>query len=347
VTRSRLLVFLALFGAALSGAASSATSASDVQAAKPVVLTLLTVDDRWASEFSAAVARLSDGGIRIDVRVGGGWNLDYERVLTGKVRAGDADLVSVGARAWDRMGVTRFQPLVAPLLVRSLDHERRVLAAPGVIRMLASLEPLGLVGLAVLPGPLRRPYGITRPLLGPQDYAGAKIGIRYGRVAQDTVHALGATPKGYRIDGLVGVDGAELDPTTIAGNSYDVRGASLTANVVLWARPETIAIGRAAFDRLTGAQQRILRRAGSAAAAPVYARLVREQRDSTAELCRRGRLVLATASAAQTVALQARVAPILAGLERDATTRSLVARIRAAGKAGMPDVLRCPEGSQP
>jgi TRAP-type C4-dicarboxylate transport system substrate-binding protein len=213
--------------------------------------------------------------------------------------------------------------------------------------MLAGLEPLGLVGLAVLPGPLRRPFGVTRPLVEPGDYAGATIGLRYGRLAQDTLRALGSTPKAYRVGGVGAVDGAELDPQAIAGNEYDVQGTSLTANVALWPRPQTIVIARRAFDRLSPAQRNILARAGRAAAAPSLARVRREHEDSLATMCRRGSVSLVTASTAQIAALRARVAPIVAVVERDPATRSLLAEIRAAGKAVAPDVLSCPEGSPP
>ena len=138
-----------------------------------------------------------------------------------------------------------------------------MLESPLVERMLEGVEPLGLVGLAVLPGllapTLRRSRGRSSAR---RDYAGAVFGIRYGGVARDSLAALGATAKAYRIGSLAGLDGAELDPWTIASNGYDAPGATLTANVVLWARPETIVISRAAFDRLPPAQQEILRRAG-------------------------------------------------------------------------------------
>ena len=124
---------------------------------KPVTLTLVSYDDLWTSEFAAAAKRLSGGTIRIERRLGGGALLDYERRHLERVRAGEADLAGVGARAWDRLGVTSFRALVAPFLVDSRELERRVLESPLVERMLEGVEPLGLVGLAVLPGVLRRP----------------------------------------------------------------------------------------------------------------------------------------------------------------------------------------------
>ena len=194
--------------------------------------------------------------------------------------------------------------------------------------MLEGVEPLDLVGLAVLPGLLRSPFGLSRPLLGPGDYAGATFGIRYGGVARDTIEALGATAKGYRVGTLAGLDGAELDLWTIARNGYDARGAELTANVVLWARPETIVIGRKAFDRLPSAQQEILRRAGRETLAPMAARLEREQQSALESVCARGKLALATASASQIAALRAAVQPVYDELERDASTRHFIAEIR-------------------
>ena len=309
---------------------------------KPVTVTLLTVDRLWAEEFAGAARRLSGGTIRIDVRVGGNAIVDYERRFLQRVRAGDADMASVGARAWDRMGVTSFQGLVAAFAIDSLELQRRVLESPLVARALDGVRPLGLVGLAVLPGTLRRPLGLTRSLSGPKDFAGATIGTRFGRIAQESLEALGATPKGHRIGSLAGLDGAELDLTTIVSNGYDARGSQLTANVVLWARPETIVISRDSFARLSRAQRAVLRRAGREAIAPVAARIAREQNESLDVVCNRGALSLVAASPAERAALRAAVQPVYDELERDATTRALLAEIsRLRAQEPGPDPLRC------
>ena len=257
------------------GGAEPAAHALASPVEKQVTLTLVAVDSLWAEEFAAAASRLSGGSMRIRTQYGGSAIIDYERTLIGHVRAGRADLASVGARAWDRMGVASFQGLVAPFLVDSLELEDRVLESPGAGRALDGVRPLGLVGLAVLPGPLRRPLGLSRPLLGPDDYRGATIGTRFGRVADSTLRALGATPKGYRSGALDRSTAPSSTPATILNNGYDARGSAFTANVVLWARPETIVISRASFERLAPAQRAVLRRAGRAAVAPVRARLAR------------------------------------------------------------------------
>lgn len=309
---------------------------------RPVTLSLVTVDDLWSSEFAAAAARLSGGSIRIDVRIGGFALIDYERRLVKYVLTGRADAASVGARVWDTMGVTSLRGLVAPFLVDSLALERRVVESPLARRALRGVEPLGLVGLAVLPGPLRRPLGVSGPLVAAQDYDGATIGIRFGNVARSTLAALGATAKGYRIGSLAEVDGAELDVGTIALARYAEQAHELTSNVVLWPRPETIVISRRAFERLTPAQRETLRRAGREAIASVATRLEEEQKEALATVCGRGRLSLATASASELARLHAAVAPVYAELERDPLSRELLAQTRAWRHDAPADVLRCP-----
>lgn len=345
--RAVLLAAAVLVMAAAACGGSGDKAGGRVEAAarpvgKPVTLTLVTVDDLWAREFGAAARRLSGGTIRIDVRVGGKAIVDYERRLVARVRAGDADMASVGARAWDRLGVTSFQGLVAPFAIDSLGLQRRVLESPIATRSLEGIRSLGLVGLALLPGTLRRPFALAGRLGGPDDYAGATIGTRFGRVAQESLAALGATPEGYRIGSLAGLDGAALDLTTIVSNGYDAPGSQLTANVVLWARPETIVISRESFDRLPAAQRDVLRRAGREAAGPVSARIAREQKESLELLCNRGALSLVTALPAELAALRAAVRPVVDRLERNGATRRLLAEIRRLrAQEPPPAPLRC------
>ena len=165
-------------------------------------------------------------------------------------------------------------------------------------------------------------------------------------MARATLEALGAQPRGYRIGSLAGLDGAELDASTIARNRYERDARAFTANVVLWARPETIVISRAALERLPAAQQRILRRAGREALAPTLARLEAEQAEALAALCEGG-LVLASAPARQQAALRVAVRPVHDELERDAETKELVAAIGRLADGAEPETLRCSGESAP
>jgi TRAP-type C4-dicarboxylate transport system substrate-binding protein len=345
--RALLAAAVVLFaaGSAWAGSGEADAGRRTAPVPKPVVLTLATGDEASAAAYAAAVARLSGGTLRIQVRVGRGAQADYERFTVEDVRKGKAQLGSVGARVWDTLGVESFRALLAPLLVDSLVLQRRVLESPLSTGMLAGLDRADVVGLALLPGPLRRPLGVTRALTGARDYRGAAIGIKYGGVARAALAALGARAKGYTLESWRGarLDGAELDARTIEQNRLDEGASALTANVVLWPRPQTVFAAREAFARLTSAQQEILRRAGRATRESELARVRREQRDALEVLCARSPDLLVDATAANLAGLREAVSPVYAELERDAGTRARIASIRRLrdGAHG-PEALRCP-----
>jgi TRAP-type C4-dicarboxylate transport system substrate-binding protein len=308
---------------------------------KPVTLTLVTPDGLWDTTFDDAVERLSGGSMRIEIRVDGGALIDSERRTVENVRAGRDELGSVGARVWDTMGVTSLRALLAPFLVDSFAHQERVLVSPSAARMLDGVGEAGVVGVALLPGPLRRPLGSSRPLVSPQDYQGAAIGIRPGGVARASFRALGARTKGYRFGALEGLDGAELDLNTVALVGYDAPGTRITANVVFWPRSMTIFVNRAVFERLTPAQQEILRRAGREAVAPDLERIAEGENSGLEAICARGKALLLDASPVDVAALRRAVEPVYAELERDAETRELIADIRRLHPEQESEPLSC------
>jgi TRAP-type C4-dicarboxylate transport system substrate-binding protein len=332
------LAFLLLLGLALVACGGSDTDkAGGSEAGEPVVLTLANMDpdptNIGSPDFIAAVERLSGGSIRIDETHG--WNSDapieeVEKRTIEDVRAGKVDIALIPARAWDTVGVKSFQALVAPFLVDSVGLGRRVVQSPLAGRMLEGVEPLGLVGIAVLPGTLRYPLGVSKPLVGPSDYEGATIGIRPSGVAELTFRALGGEAEVFVPGSVAGLDGAELDPVTIATNSYEEQSKALTGNVVLWPRPDTIVMNRQAFDALSEAQQDVLYSAGLIAVEPLIERFADHdgwlQRES---VCGGGDFGLVAASPADLEALRAAVQPVYEELERDPVTRELIAAIRA------------------
>ena len=286
------LLAAAVLVAAAAGCGGSGDKAGNAAKARAVVLTLESEDDPQltpAPEFAEAVERLSEGSMRIQiVPAGRSKQVDYERGVVEDIRKGKADLGIVGVRVWDTLGVPNLEPLVAPFLIDSLELERRVLDRPEVDRMLDGVERVGVTGVALLPGPLRRPFGITRALRGPEDYRDATVGIRPGGVARDALRALGATAEAKPPGILAGLDGLEIDPATIAYNDYDRH--ALTANVVLWPKPFSIVMNRAAFSALPSERRELLRRAGREAQAAALRRVARHEAAAVVELCSRGGL---------------------------------------------------------
>jgi TRAP-type C4-dicarboxylate transport system substrate-binding protein len=330
---ARLVVLLAVMAVLAGCTGPGLDKAGGRQARQPVVLTLASaLADSWELDgFAGEVRLLSAGTMQIDIR--SRWRsgqVKFETGLIGDVRAGKADLGVVGSRAWDSAGVTSFQALNAPLLISSYALQDRVLRSPMIGQMLQGLGPLGLAGIGVLPGTLRKPLGITRPLLKPADYAGLRIGVTESRVAAATMRALGATPVPVPAGrAITGLDAIEQQISTIQGDPNGKAGKYLTANVNLWPRPIVLFANGKAWAALTPAQRRILGQAVTDDQAAETNVVHGNERTDAAALCRAGKLRFLTASPADLTALRAAVQPVYAQLERDPQTRRYIRQIEA------------------
>ena len=324
---ARPVVLLAVMAVLAGCTGPGLDKAGGTQARQPVVLTLANFigDSGELDGFAGEVRRLSAGTMRIDIR--SRWRLgqvDSENGLIGDVRAGKADLGVVGSRAWDSVGVSSFRALNAPLLINGYALQDGVLRSPMTGQMLQGLRPLGLAGIGVLPGPLRKPLAMARPLLRPSDYAGLRIGVQQSRVAGATMRALGATPVGFPVTGAItGLDGIEQQISSIQGNQYDKVGKYLTANVSLWPRPLVLFANGKTWAALTPAQRRILRQAVTGDQAAETNVVRGNERGDTAILCRRG-LRFLTVSQAGLAALRRAVQPVYRQLQRDPQTRRYI-----------------------
>ena len=313
---------------------------------EPRVLTLANVfiDSGEIAGFISEVDRLSHGTLRIEAH--NSWRdgeTAAEEQLIADVSAGGADLGVAASRAWDAAGVRSVRALHAPLLIDSYALQERVVRDPLVTDMLEGLGPVGLAGLGVLPGPMRKPLGVTRALAKPSDYKGLAFGIQRSGVADATFRALGATPVPFPAGGAITRFGAiEQQLHSIDGNRYGDSAKYLTANVNLWPRPLVLFANQAAFDALTADQRDVLRRAVAAAGPAQTAGHRLADRESGGNLCRAGEQFVAP-SAQDMAALRLAVAPVYAELRRDPDTREMIARIEALrGPAdAAPDQLSC------
>ena len=301
---------------------------------EPTALTLTMANWLYRPEelqlFADEVARLSGGKMRIEFRdrwLGWPWRRPEAAVIH-DVAARKADLGSVGSRAWDDVGISSFNALHAPLLVDSYALQAEVLESGIPGEMLKALEPLRLVGLGILPSPLRKLLGVERPLTQPENFRGQRIGITESRVARDTLDALGAAaiaiPAGSQIGGL---DGIEHQVEAIESNTYDAGAKYLTANINLWPRPLVLFMNNSAFTALEPVQRDVLRESLRNVLTETSTAIRAREQTAAAVLCRRGlRFVVATP--ADFSKLRDALAPVYRELEQDDRTRSFIARIR-------------------
>ena len=334
---------------ALTAAVSACSSARSDKAGgshptKPLLLTMAngnTLPGELQS-FVDEVDNVSHGTIRIEFK--NRWRageVNYETGVIRDVAAGKADVGWVGSRAWDFVGITGFDALHAPFLIDSYALEERVLESSILDGPLKKLSQLGLVGLGILPGPMRKPLGVDRSLLRPAAFHGLRIGIQASPVASETLQALGATAVPLIPGGQIkGLNGIEQQLSSIYQSTYDAYAKYLVANVDLWPRPIVLFIGRRAFDRLRPSQRALLITAAKDAVPTTLAAVRAEDQQAAAGLCRRG-LNLAFASANDLARLRDAVAPVYATLERDAITRRIIREIQGmrAGLRAEPETL--------
>jgi TRAP-type C4-dicarboxylate transport system substrate-binding protein len=334
-----------LAGCSSSGPRSGADKAGG--STGPVVLRLAASDGIDLAEsplvryFAAQVAQLSGGKFRVQVtfHAAGTGVPDVEIRTAELVRSGKFDLGWIAARAWDELGVRSFQALQAPFLITNYALLDKVVTSRMAGEMLAGLAGQHVVGLALVPGLLRHPVGLTRPLVSLSDFAGARVRDQPSNATDRLLRALGATPvhvSNRAINNEIArgrIDGEEL---SLANAPV---GGIATANVAFFPKVLTLFAGERTFARLNRAQQDILRRAAERTLVhntgyPVSTALAFEG-TLARQYCRSpGRVVLASDQELAALALATR--PVYSELERDPLTKSLIAQIQKM-KASLPN----------
>jgi len=319
--------------AGTAGCASTGDRAGGTRPITPLVLKVFnTRSSNELQSFIDQVKTLSGGKITLDITHK--WHAaddDAEPAAIKAVQAGQAAIGFVPTRAFHDLGITSFDALGAPLTIDSLALEQRVLASDIPTTMLKSLGTLRLHGLGVLPGPMRKPVGLTRKLITPSDYRGARIAISASPVSARALATLGATTVASRFEGssMAPFDGLEQQVESVEGNQYDAPGSSITANVNLWARPLALFANAKAFDALPAGTRALLQKAATSALPAATKVQATAAADSLGNLCRRGTAQFVNATPAQLARLRTAFGPAYAWLRRDSETATAIDRINA------------------
>lgn len=299
--------------------------------------------------FAAQVDKATRGTLQLEFR--NGWRAgepQYEVGTIEDVRSGNVDMAWVGARAFDRTGVTAFQPLLAPLLIDSHDLQGEVFAEGIPDEMLIGLEELDLVGIGVLPGPMRKLLSKGAPITSPEAVHGLSVGIQSSDLAAQTFSTVGAStvdlPSGADISD---VDAYEQQLSSIWGNHYEEKGgASVVGNLNLWPRPLVIFIGRDSYDSLTAEQRAVLRAAAESAVAPALEASRAEDDIAVESLCQAG-LEIVSAGESELAGWERAVGPVRDEIAADEEGGAWLARIQdLKSEAGAPpDAASCADAS--
>jgi TRAP-type C4-dicarboxylate transport system substrate-binding protein len=324
-----------------AGCGSSSTTKAGAGGARSITITMQTPDgdSADAAYFANQVKARTDGRvvIAIDGNSYSSNDPDNELRLARDLRRGKARLAYIPSRAWERDGITNFRALQAPFLVTSYPLLHDITSGAIGTAMLRGLDGSGLVGVGLVPQELRRPLG-RRPLTSAAAFDGAHVRVITSPTSIMDLRALSAMPV-TTLDARQAVaaldehrlDGVESDVHSIYGNGYVTVARYLTSNLPLFAKTETIVMGKQPWSELSPADRDALRAAARATVA--HADPARRERSELAGLCSAGvRLVRAPPAAA--VELQRESAGVYAALERDPATKHAIAAIRALRRSG-------------
>jgi TRAP-type C4-dicarboxylate transport system substrate-binding protein len=315
------------------------------------VLTVITADPGQGNRtvFADAVRRLSRGTLTVAYE-----RQDMpdsarsaERAAIERVERGDVPMAWLASRVWEQEGVSSFKALWAPFLIDTHELLWKVATSPIAAEMLRGIEARGVVGLAVVPGDLRRFLGRERPLVSLGAFRGARVAA-YSETAAEALRALGAIPRiDERLPGVSlaqrRIDGVEAGGVYIANNGYPLLAPYVPANVVVFPRTDVIAVNRDVFDRLT-AEQRSALRGAAHAAVEAQRTLADDETRILRDVCRLGAR-LGVATDAQLAALATAERPVYDELARDPEVRGYLDEIQALKRGTAPEpALKIPAG---
>ncbi len=205
----------------------------------------------------------------------GAGDQETESFTLGQLRNGTLDMARISLNTLNST-VPATIVLTLPYLIRSTEHERKVLDGPIGEEILASLASTGVVGLTFYDGGARSTYGI-KPIRSPADLRGLKYRVQPSSIWAPMLRALGARPVPLPLSRV---------PDALRVGAVDVADGTLSSFVALrhhrvatsfslteHARPPSVLLfSGQVWDTLSAEDQAIIRSAARDSVA-VYRRL--------------------------------------------------------------------------
>jgi TRAP-type C4-dicarboxylate transport system substrate-binding protein len=330
--RAALAVIAALMAAGCSAAGTSKSGGPpEAVAHGTTTLTFASAEPLPVdTTFATLVDQDSGGHLRLRMVHYDSGSTSVDLTIAADLQKGKLDVGDVGSRAWEILGVPAFRAYQAPFLVTSRELLDKAVTGRLAARLLATLKPARVTGLAIVPDSIRYLYS-TRPLTTPAQFSGAKIRINVSATTSDVLTALGATPVTDVASGPAAVqalrDGTltaiESSPQN-AMNGYLRVAPYVVVNAPLFAKTTTFAASSAVLAKLPARDAGWLRQAAQQAAATQGTSATDRVRWASA--CGQGLKPLAVTQQ-QFTALHATEAAIYAGLAADPQTTLAIDRI--------------------
>ena len=282
------------------------------------------------AEMSRRVAERTGSRIKLAVQPRSG---DTESFTLQQVRTGRLAMATLGVANFHDL-VPATAVLSLPYLFESDDHVRRTLDGPIGEEILASLDEIGLVGLCFY-DPGYRSIMARRPVRNAADMKSLKIGVPLSEMARGTVQAMGGQPVPlpgslvYEALKARLVDAAEENASAYLSAFLASRQQTATGVYSLTRHsrpPEILVVSKAAWQRLSPDDQKLLRAAAQESA--TLQRQLRVEREDTARATAAS-LGVEIVTDVDRKALAAATEPVSANYRADPAVKALVARIKA------------------
>lgn len=166
--------------------------------AEPIVLKfshVVAVDTpkgQAAEFFRRRAGELTGGRVRVEVYPDSTLYKDREEIEA--LQLGAVQMLAPSLSKFGPLGLKEFEVFDLPFLFSDEAALRKVTQGPVGRRLLASLEPKGIVGLAYWDNGFKS-FSARRPLRGPADFRGLRVRIQPSLVLDAQMRALGAVPQ--------------------------------------------------------------------------------------------------------------------------------------------------------
>jgi TRAP-type C4-dicarboxylate transport system substrate-binding protein len=212
-------LWVGLAAAVTSTLALTGCSGGNVTAAafpEPAVTLQVGVNDQpgryiydVAEEFARRATEASEGALVVEVVNTDIQDRRWNQKAIELVREGAPDLLVVPSQAFDAVGVDTLAALHVPFLISDEEHLDAVATSNLTDDLLAGVEEVGLTGLALVPGGMRRLVNEIEAPTRPADIAGDTVRVAYSETIWGMFEEYGARPDDP--------NGAEADEAYLAG----------------------------------------------------------------------------------------------------------------------------------
>lgn len=151
-----------------------------------------TPKGKGAEKFKELGEKYTNGKVKIEVYHNSSLYKDKEELEA--LQLGAVQMLAPSNSKFGPIGVKEFEVFDLPYILPNIPALRKVTNGPLGKKLLALLEPKGMIGLAYWDNGFKQ-MSANKPLRKPEDFQGLKFRIQSSKVLEAQFRALGATPQ--------------------------------------------------------------------------------------------------------------------------------------------------------